>query len=229
MLLAAWTLKHPMGRGFSCARGFWTASSWISARVSSTVTTSGGCKIHSGWSAAFPIGVVSCTCHARTWWSRNIAAVSRSVCWFSRLICMFDVTIRPVSRAFFTAWSAALCEPLLPRSVSCCSSKPSMLMPTACNPAAANLRHRSRVNARPPDCIVTRMPVSERNAMISSTSARKYASPPISVTSRHPSLARAAPTSFTFGVESSSSRAEPARVPQCWQGWSQRVVSSHTA
>src|SRR5689334_20510269 len=51
----------------------------------------------------------------------------------------------------------------------------------------------------------------------------------MSTTSRHPRSASLSATSSTSLVDSSFSRAGPAREPQCWQGWSHFIVSSQTA
>ena len=88
---------------------------------------------------------------------------------------------------------------------------------------------RSRVSPRPPVVIVGIIPCALIARMISTQSSRRYASPPMSATSRVPISASWRTRSRHSAVVISFGRSLPAREPQCRQARSQRRVISQTA
>ena len=112
------------------------------------------------------------------------------------------------------AWSAAARLPASPRSSSCVLSVPSIDTETLITPASRAWRALSRVNPRPPVTREHSIPCARMARTISVQSSRRYASPPMSVTSSTPSCAIWSTRSSASAVDSSSGRARPARELQ---------------
>ena len=160
--------------------------------------------------------------------ARSSAAISRR--WFMVSLFTWELAeiTSPASRAFLSARMAAAWLPRLPRILSCMRARPSTDTPSPSSPAFLKALARSRVKLRPPVCMVTRTPCEVSRSMICSQSSRRYASPPIRVTSRAPRRPSESQISIASSVVSSFGRALPARVPQWPHAWSHNIVISHT-
>ena len=179
-------------------------------------------------STALPIAAVSCTCHDFAPFAAMISKISRKCGFDSALICVLTPGTIPTAATFRStpiAWSKL---PLKPRRRSWTSRGPSIETPSVPTPAAAAALIFSKVSPRPPVWIEQCIPASAIALTIVSQSRRRYASPPIRLTSRVPSSASCRTTSRHSSVESSSCRGRPAREPQWAHFRLQASVISHT-
>jgi hypothetical protein len=150
-----------------------------------TSSTWKGSRMSSGSSAARPIGTVIDTCQEWAPASKS-RSVRGSICVRAgRAICVLAETGMPTARRLAMASMAARHEPFTPRSWSCRDSSASTETERLCTPASRTWAARSGVIPRPPVTMVSSMPFARTAFAMVTQSSRRYASPPMRVTSLH--------------------------------------------